>query len=258
MPFTVSHAAFALPFAGNRRWSLPAAALTLGAMSPDFEYVAFGRPHRTVSHTVEGIFVMNLPVSLAVLFVLGVVAPGLARMVPARLGEVRERMARWEAPLGTAREVGLSTAAIVIGAASHLVIDSFTHRSSWGARNVEWLHEPVGFRDLTGSHVLQIALSALGLVVLAAVAWRWLGEAGVRGALGRLVSPVTAGLTLLAIGAVIAFAAATDVIAQPRTGNLEWKFTIAFLNAWRIAAVVVAVAGLALRWTATPRRSSPR
>ena len=64
MPFTVSHAAAALPF---RRARLVTSALVVGTMAPDFEYFLPLKTHDTFGHTFPGILVLTLPVALLVL-----------------------------------------------------------------------------------------------------------------------------------------------------------------------------------------------
>ena len=65
MPFTLAHAAAALPF---RRSSLIVSALIIGTMAPDFEYFLRLRVDDGFGHTLKGAFLLTLPLALFVLW----------------------------------------------------------------------------------------------------------------------------------------------------------------------------------------------
>ena len=65
MPFTLSHAAAALPF---RRTRLVMSAVVVGCFAPDFEYFSPLGHHGSFGHTLTGMFVLDLPLGLAVLW----------------------------------------------------------------------------------------------------------------------------------------------------------------------------------------------
>jgi hypothetical protein len=71
-----------------------------------------------------------------------------------------------------------TSAALLLAAASHIVWDAFTHASGWGvgllpglARSVE-----LGPALVPWFKVLQHGSSAVGLMVLASLAWRWMSR----------------------------------------------------------------------------------
>ncbi|MDP9226857.1 MAG: DUF4184 family protein, partial [Actinomycetota bacterium] len=67
-------------------------------------------------------------------------------------------------------------AAILLGAVSHDCWDSFTHESRWGVRQIPGLDTPVplGGTDPVSLYlILQYASSAIGLIVVVAMIWRW-------------------------------------------------------------------------------------
>lgn len=66
MPFTLSHPAIILPFLKNKK--LSATALIVGSMSPDFEYFFRMRMQSEISHTLPGIFLIDLPLGFIVMF----------------------------------------------------------------------------------------------------------------------------------------------------------------------------------------------
>jgi hypothetical protein len=162
MPFTVSHAAAALPIhvLGRR---LPLAALMIGSMAPDFAFFVPFAPYRSSTHSIAGVFWFCLPVSLAVwyIFVRWMERPTMALFPEAW----REKLT----PTGpvTPKLLALTSLGIVIGAGTHLLWDSFTHSHTWATTALPALRERQA--ELGGAplyHLLQIASSVFGLAVL--------------------------------------------------------------------------------------------
>jgi hypothetical protein len=134
MPFTISHAAAALPLSPiSRRLRLPLAAIVVGTMSPDFEYFIHLRTLSLWGHSPLGLFVFCLPAGIFVLSLWEFLTrePVLDLLgLPA--GHRREsRDAAWWLRAGVA---------IVIGAATHVLWDSFTHQGRWGVQRLPVLN----------------------------------------------------------------------------------------------------------------------
>jgi hypothetical protein len=163
MPFTVSHAAAALPIAAlNKR--LPLAALMIGSMAPDFAYLLPVEYSRLETHSLAGLFTFCLPAGLAVwlYFVTVLERPTIAFLPDAW----RIRVPR---SVLTPREVGMASLAILLGAITHLVWDSFTHSSTPVVEAIPGFRD--SYLDVAGLrvpvyYVLQIASSVLGLAAL--------------------------------------------------------------------------------------------
>ncbi len=66
MPFTFSHGCIVLPFFKNNRFS--ATALFVGTMAPDLEYFFRMRMKSEYSHTFAGIFLIDFPLALLLMF----------------------------------------------------------------------------------------------------------------------------------------------------------------------------------------------
>ena len=82
MPFTPSHAAAALLLRRAFR-TLPPAALVLGTLSPDFEYLLRLAPRGRFGHSPEGLLLFCLPASLAAwLLYLRLIRPALRELLP--------------------------------------------------------------------------------------------------------------------------------------------------------------------------------
>src|SRR6188474_364127 len=127
MPFTVAHAAAVFPL---HKWTgawLPLAALMIGSMSPDFSYFLPGDPGRTNVHNLAGLLWFCWPVGLAVwaAFV-RLLEPSTIALLPEGR---RIRIPRSD-PEFDFRKLLFASTAVVLGAATHLVWDSFTHANT--------------------------------------------------------------------------------------------------------------------------------
>ncbi|MGC2245429.1 MAG: DUF4184 family protein [Terriglobales bacterium] len=180
MPFTPAHVAAVLPFRRSRLiWS----ALVVGAMAPDFEYFLRMSPQDRYGHTLTGVFFFTLPAGLITLWLFHayVKAPfvelmpdGLERRLAPCAGKFR---------FGGARRFALIVASLLVGIATHLIWDSFTHGNTWTTR--KWtalgnrVHVPdIGFVPLY--KLLQQVSTVVGLAILLVwlVAWYRTGKDG--------------------------------------------------------------------------------
>ena len=133
MPFTISHAAAAIPF---RRTRLVLSALIVGTMAPDFEYFMHGRIIGRLSHNLQGAFEFCLPASLIVLAVFHWI---LKRPVVALLpNSVQRRIVFRDFDFWPLSRFLLICASILIGIATHLVWDNFTHSGRWAVEQIVW------------------------------------------------------------------------------------------------------------------------
>ena len=169
MPFTPSHAAAVLPFL---RTPLPASALVIGSVAPDLPYyLPTDFPWRT--HTALAIVTTDL--------VLGALAwAGWHALLaePAVAGAPRAVRARLTGvPLGlgvrvaTVARISWALLALVVGAATHVLWDEFTHPRRWGTEHLPVLAEPWGL--LPGYRWLQYASGLVGGVVLLLWLLQW-------------------------------------------------------------------------------------
>jgi Domain of unknown function (DUF4184) len=149
---------------------LPLEALILGTMTPDFEYLLRLAPRGSFGHTPLGLLVFCLPVGLLVWTVYQqLVRPASLTLLPAGL---RDAVAPLDAGVLSV------AAAILIGAASHSLWDSFTHGHGWGVRQVPALATPLHVRGRTVPlfKLLQHASTVLGLLVVTCWALRWVRQ----------------------------------------------------------------------------------
>ncbi|CAL9387826.1 DUF4184 family protein [Streptomyces sp. enrichment culture] len=183
MPFTLSHAAAVLPGihrSGAARGPLVASALVMGSLSPDMTYFAdsfvpgamtFG----DVTHSTLGVLAVDPWVAAALTALWLMVREPLVALLPGRwrgrlYAVLRGRPWRERRPVALAVWFYVSA---VIGAATHVVWDLFTHPGRWGTRVLPVLGESLaGFPVYT---YVQYGSSAAALGVLA-----WFGYGALR------------------------------------------------------------------------------
>lgn len=166
MPLTPSHAAAALLL---RRLSsrLPLAPLVTGTLSPDFEYLLRLAPRGRIAHSPAGLNLFCLPASLVVWVVYRTwVRPALLDLLPPGLAaENRPRPTSLFA----------AVCAALLGAASHVAWDGFTHATGFGVLLLPGLREPVApalAADLRWYKLLQHGSTVVGASALLCAAFR--------------------------------------------------------------------------------------
>jgi hypothetical protein len=172
VPFTISHAAAVLPLRGSGKIRLPLAALMIGSMSPDFAYFLPGELDRVETHSIPGVFWFSWPVSIALwlLFVRVLEQPTRA-LLP---DDWHTRFVPSDHAL-TLKTLAMASIAVIIGALTHLLWDSFTHRGTLMVKLLPGLHEVAfhyhGWR-IRWFVVLQHLSTIAGLLLLVIWAWR--------------------------------------------------------------------------------------
>ena len=162
MPFTLSHAVLAPPLSKLSRGHLPIAALAIGCMTPDL-YRLFTTETIALTHQWSGILFPNLPIGLCFcllwyLLYRPVIYRFLGIRHPLKIKSFDEAVAF----------ILMCCLAIILGTATHLIWDGFTHLDfrtfafkDFLAQDISlWnVHYPLHF-------VLQIASSILTLPLL--------------------------------------------------------------------------------------------
>ena len=173
MPFTIAHAAVAPPLSRLSLGRLPVSALAIGAMAPDLEYLFFLETRRTIGHSPLGLVLFCLPVSLLCLFVWhAVVKRPLGELLPDRWAHLSKALDR-PFPFRTWRDRSMAILAVLVGAASHVVWDAFTHAGSAGVALLPRLRHPVPVVGLPAYSVLQYVGSLVGMAVLGLAVLMW-------------------------------------------------------------------------------------
>jgi hypothetical protein len=202
MPFTLAHAAAAIPF---RRLHLVTSALLIGTFAPDFEYFLRLAPDRRFAHTILGTFVFTVPTALLVLWIFhGFVKRPAITLLPSAL---RARLSSYlgEFRFGGPARFALIVASVLLGVATHLFWDSFTHPNTWAYWRWEWLRQAMHLPALgMAPHykVLQHLSTLVGTAIVAIWLIYWyraskpscepLVESPTRPQRGRIIATVTA------------------------------------------------------------------
>jgi membrane-bound metal-dependent hydrolase YbcI (DUF457 family) len=160
MPFTVSHAAAVLPL--HRYTKLPLTALMVGSMAPDFGYF-YSYASRPLTHSFTGLFIFALPVGLLVwLFYVAFLEKATITLLSDRW---HTRFAHTDAI--TPSLIARASIAILLGAVTHLLWDSFTHHGTFVTDAIPALLDPTpGISWLPIYHLLHALSSIVGIVIL--------------------------------------------------------------------------------------------
>jgi hypothetical protein len=173
MPFTLSHAAAALPF---RRTRLIMSALIVGCFAPDFEYFVPFAHHGGFGHKLPGVFVLDLPLSLAVLWLFHRYAKEpLAACLPAS-ARSRLQLGPRTLSINSVSRLALLVFSILAGITTHLFWDSFTHAGYWISDHLPFLSHSVqlplfGWRPWYA--ILQYISSVAGMIIILLWGLHW-------------------------------------------------------------------------------------
>jgi hypothetical protein len=163
VPFTIAHAAAVLPMHRLGRRILPLTALMIGSMAPDFGYFFSHEASRQLTHSLPSIISFSLPAGLVTwLFYIYVLEKATITLLSDRW---HTRFAHTDAV--TPALIGRACIAIVLGAATHIVWDGFTHRGTFITNAIPALTGPTpGFSWLPIYHFLHGLSSVVGVGIL--------------------------------------------------------------------------------------------
>jgi hypothetical protein len=221
VPFTPAHAAAALPL---RRFHLVPSALVIGTFAPDLEYFVRLAPGGGWGHTIPGAFGLSLPMGLATLWMFHrfVKRPAMTLLPEALQRRVSPYMRPFR--MGGIRRFLQIVTAMLVGIATHLVWDSFTHRNAWLFERLPFLKRGVPFPHLEYMpfyDLFQYGSSFLGLLALAWWLERWIARTR---PVGEACTPKRSsgqkwrlGLWLIFVATAFAVARALWGVGIPRT-----------------------------------------
>lgn len=241
-----------LPLVG-RRW-LDTTCLVFGAMAPDFQYFANGEEKGGFSHTLLGIPLWGLPVTLA----LAVVFHALVKwpLVAAAPAWLARRVAARAAMPWHLRAVPCVVSAL-IGVVTHIAWDGGTHAQGWAEHHFAHFVDHKVVVPVLGRipvfRVFQHVSTVVGLAVLAIYLARWL-----RRQPAVDVPPPRGRATLLACvaaGIAAVGARAMYVIHAKDPGTFVVATISGILAGILAASVINADAGAALRRALAPADS---
>ncbi|MFE7464257.1 DUF4184 family protein [Streptomyces sp. NPDC057499] len=174
MPFTLSHAAAVLPGMrrdGTARGPLYASALVAGSFAPDLTYFAdtavpgameFGE----VTHAVWGVLTVDVLITAAAVALWLLLREPLVALLPESWQGRVHAFVRGRPGARDVRAAGWFVLSAVVGSATHVVWDAFTHHGRWGVRLVPVLGGSAG-----GFPVFQLVQYGSSAVALAVLGW---------------------------------------------------------------------------------------
>jgi hypothetical protein len=130
MPFTFSHPAAVLPFAFlPARW-ISLTGLVIGSTAPDFEYFFRLNIYSAYSHSIPGMFWFDLPLTIMLAFVFhAIVRDQLVENLPAFLTRRLLVFKNFSWTKHFKQNFLVVIISIIIGIATHLLWDHFTHQT---------------------------------------------------------------------------------------------------------------------------------
>lgn len=170
MPFTLSHSAAVIPFA---RRPFVLSALVIGSMSPDFEMFLTLSNNATFAHSIRGLFLFCLPAGLAALWLFhSCFKKPLLSLLPLAIAE-RLQPSEKQFEFGPLRQFVLILLSILIGAATHIAWDSFTHHNGWFVERIAFLQSALLETQYGSLRVYKLLQHASTLFGGAVIGW-WL------------------------------------------------------------------------------------
>jgi len=176
MPWTFVHPAAVLPLRKYFAHRHLFGALVVGSISPDFGYYVGRFDMATTAHTLLGLLIVCLPTGLALLVLTRILHRPVANLLPQPHRQAILSLPRMP-QLGSSMTVLYVSAAIILGAVTHNIWDSFTHRAGYVVARWPPLQMPavmVGTKTLRVFEVLQHASTVVGLIIVVAAYLRWL------------------------------------------------------------------------------------
>lgn len=169
MPFTFSHPAIVLPLTFLPRQWFSLTGLIIGSLTPDFEYFLRMRIKSNYSHTIDGLFWFDLPLGLLLAFIFhNIVRNSLYNNLPTFLKSRFLTFKQFNWNLQFKKNWFVVSISILIGAASHIFWDSFTHDNGYFIQKIPELQNSVVFFDkqIPVLKILQHASTLIGALII--------------------------------------------------------------------------------------------
>lgn len=170
MPFTFSHPAIVLPLTFLPRQWFSLTGLVIGSLTPDFEYFLRMRIKSNYSHTIDGLFWFDLPLGLLLALIFhNIVRDSLFDNFPSILKSRFLAFRQFDWNDHFKRKWFVVAISILIGAASHIFWDSFTHDHGYFVQTIPALQNSLNFfgGQIPILKILQHSSTFIGGLVIA-------------------------------------------------------------------------------------------
>lgn len=231
-------------------------------MAPDFPYITGSAAYRALGHRFPGLLEFTLPASVAALWlfhnvlkrpVFGLLPAGFQQRLHGELGEFKFGGAsRFLAILGS----------IVLGIATHVIWDSFTHAYTWPWYRFVWLQGRIRIPKIglvPTYYAMQYGSTILGLLILVVWGLVWYWQTAVPGGPRPAALPTSRfplAVAMFAVAVLSGLLRARFVIGAPMTAlNFDTYLLIFGLTAlalafWQVLLYCVLVSSYQV-WTIT-------
>lgn len=174
MPFTLSHPAAVLPLFRFVSHPIFVLALIIGSVTPDFGYYLRVFSIATFAHTFFGSVIVCIPAGLLLMGGLLIMRKPLLWLMPTRIRSVFN--AALTLPPRSRFLLMLQIAFwIWVGALTHNLWDSFTHRSGWFVERFEFFQSSIVIwegHSFPVYYILQQASTLIGFLIVMVAAMR--------------------------------------------------------------------------------------
>jgi hypothetical protein len=202
MPFTFTHPAIILPLTYLPRKWFSFTGLVIGSLTPDFEYFLRMRVKSNYSHTLEGIILFDLPLGLLLAFTFhNIVRNSLFDNLPTFLKSRFSTFKQFDWNRFFCKNWLIVIISILIGTASHLFWDSFTHNHGYFVEAIPSLTNTINIfgGQIPIFKILQHSSTLIGALVIARAFYKLPKDNSVNKKINLKYWTIFAGLTLTII-----------------------------------------------------------
>ncbi len=163
MPFTFSHPAIVLPFCCSKKIPVSVTGLVAGSMIPDFEFLFLLRESDYWGHLWPGVLLLNIPLAIISSFIFHLLIRNCLILHLPKFFRLRLQCFiefNWTAYFK--KKFAAFLICTILGIASHLFLDAFTHRDGAIAQQANFFYYTVSTLRLPIYFLLQIVFSLLG------------------------------------------------------------------------------------------------
>jgi anti-anti-sigma factor len=168
MPFTLSHPSIVMPLA-KTGLKLSMTGLVMGSMVPDFEFLLQMAESKNISNTWYGIFLFSIPATILFSFLFhNYVRNSLINSLPDFYKSRFVQFSSFNWNNYFKKNIAVVFISILIGIASHIAWDSFTHYNGYMVELIPWLSKNVVVVNFETPiyEVLQVVFSIIGLIMV--------------------------------------------------------------------------------------------
>jgi hypothetical protein len=169
MPFTFSHPTIILPLSYLPKKWISLTALIVGSLTPDFEYFLRMKVQSIYSHTLSGIFWFDLPLGIIITFLFHtIIRNTLFLNLPLQIKARLLQYQKFDWINYFKHNWIVVTISLLIGIASHLFWDSFTHDHGYFVENIPSLKNKINLYNLQIPifKILQHSSSLIGGIII--------------------------------------------------------------------------------------------